>query len=82
MSEATKERKELGASIVRRYRCQFLRDNGEPCGRIAMRHKVRVFLDSTCGHGRGWCEVYACEDHAKGRYVEPNVASEGRRSEA
>lgn len=59
--------------LVRRHRCQFLRDNGKPCGRIAKRNKERVFLDSSCGHGRGWCEVYACEDHAQGRYIEPNV---------
>lgn len=38
---------------VRRHRCQFLRDNGKPCGRLAMRHKERVFLDSSCSHGGG-----------------------------
>lgn len=62
-------------ALVGRHRCQFLRDNGKLCGKLAGKHKVRVFLDSSCTHGHGWCAVWACKDHEFGKYQSPNSGS-------
>ena len=62
-------------SMVRRHRCQFLHDNGMPCRKLSGKHKVRVFLDSSCTHGRGWCDVWACKDHRNGKQTSPNSAT-------